>query len=62
MNEQIWIRVLCPVSVSTLAEITAVAPKKTFIREGGVAYLGREEVKVLEFVVVEQTKLEEVQP
>ena len=62
MNEQIWIRVLCPVPVSTLAEITAVAPKNTFIREGRVAYLGREEVKVLEFVVVEQIKLEEEQP
>lgn len=50
MSERIWIRVFCPISIKTLSELTAAAPKNTFVRNGGKAIIAGEMFNVMEFV------------
>jgi hypothetical protein len=51
IREEIWLRVIAPVAISTLEALAAAAPKGTCIRNGGSVVINGQTCKVLEFVV-----------
>jgi hypothetical protein len=51
IREEIWLRVIAPVSISTLEALAAAAPKGACIRNGGSVVINGQACNVLEFVV-----------
>lgn len=49
----VWLKVLCPVRISLLKDLVSVAPKNTYIRNGGSVEIDNKTHRVLEFVVPE---------